>query len=58
MKPGPHLRTPRRQRGAIALLFGLTLVVLLAMHGLVLDLGHLYVLKSELQNGADAAALA
>lgn len=58
MKPGPHLRTPRRQRGAIALLFGLTLVVLLAAGGLVLDLGHLYVLKSELQNGADAAALA
>jgi hypothetical protein len=58
VKPGPHLRTPRRQRGAIALLFGLTLVVLLAAGGLVLDLGHLYVLKSELQNGADAAALA
>jgi Flp pilus assembly protein TadG len=49
---------PQRQRGAIALLFGLTLIVLLAAGGLVLDLGHLYVLKSELQNGADAAALA
>ncbi|SHG50447.1 pilus assembly protein TadG-related protein [Massilia sp. CF038] len=49
---------PQRQRGAMALLFGLTLVVLLAAGGLVLDLGHLYVLKSELQNGADAAALA
>lgn len=47
-----------RQRGAIALLFGLTLIVLLAAGGLVVDLGHLYVLKSELQNGADSAALA
>lgn len=49
---------PQRQRGAVALLFGLTLVVLLTAGGLVVDLGHLYVLKSELQNGADAAALA
>jgi Flp pilus assembly protein TadG len=48
----------RRQRGAIAIMFGLTLVVLLAAGGLVIDLGHLYVLKSELQNGADSGALA
>ncbi len=52
------LRTPHRQRGAVALMFGLTLVVLLGVGGLVLDLGHLYVVKSELQNGADSAALA
>jgi Flp pilus assembly protein TadG len=39
-------------------MFGLTLVALLAAGGLVLDLGHLYVLKSELQNGADSGALA
>lgn len=51
-------RSLQRQRGAVALLFGLTLVVLMAAGGLVLDLGHLYVLKSELQNGADSAALA
>lgn len=55
--PRPH-NGLRRQRGAIALMFGLTLVVLLAAGGLVIDLGHLYVLKSELQNGADSAALA
>jgi len=48
----------RRQQGAIAIMFGLTLVALLAAGGLVIDLGHLYVLKSELQNGADSAALA
>jgi Flp pilus assembly protein TadG len=47
-----------RQRGAVAILFGLTLLVLLAAGGLVLDLGHLYILKSELQNAADSAALA
>jgi len=39
-------------------MFGLTLIVLLAAGGLVVDLGHLYVLKSELQNGADSGALA
>jgi Flp pilus assembly protein TadG len=54
----PSTRPVRRQHGAVAIVFGLTLVVLLTAGGLVLDLGHLYVLKSELQNGADSAALA
>jgi Flp pilus assembly protein TadG len=48
----------RRQGGAVAIVFSLCLVALLAVGGLVLDLSHLYVLKSELQNGADSAALA
>lgn len=39
-------------------MFGVLLIVLLAAGGLVIDLGHLYVLKSELQNGADSGALA
>jgi hypothetical protein len=47
-----------RQAGAVAIVFGLTLIVVLAMGGLVLDLGHLYVAKAELQNAADSAALA
>ncbi|MGX9696140.1 pilus assembly protein TadG-related protein [Janthinobacterium lividum] len=47
-----------KQQGAIAIVLGLTLVVLFAMGGLVLDLGHLYIAKTELQNGADSAALA
>lgn len=51
-------RRARRQRGAVAIVFSLTLVALLAVGGLVLDLSHLYVLKSELQNAADSAALA
>ena len=48
----------RGQRGAVAIMFGLTVTVLFAMGGVVLDLGHLYIVKAELQNAADAAALA
>lgn len=47
-----------RQRGAIAIMTGLMAMVLFAFGGIVLDLGHLYIAKSELQNAADAAALA
>ena len=52
------LFTKRKQKGAVAIIFGLTAVVLLSMGGLVLDMGHLYIAKAELQNAADAAALA
>src|SRR6476659_4129201 len=55
MRLPPHSR--RKQKGAVAIVFGLTVVVLFAMGGLVIDLGHLYVAKTELQNAADAAAL-
>lgn len=48
----------RKQKGAIAIVFGLSAITLFAMGGVVLDLGHLYIAKSELQNAADAAALA
>lgn len=47
----------KSERGAVAIIFGLTVVVLFAMGGVVLDLGHLYIAKAELQNAADAAAL-
>ena len=50
-------RRHNREQGAIAIVLGLTLVILFAMGGLVLDLGHLYIAKAELQNGADSAAL-
>jgi hypothetical protein len=46
-----------RQQGAVAIIVAICLVVLIGMLGLVLDLGHLYVTKTELQNAADAAAL-
>lgn len=47
-----------RQRGAVALVFGLMLAVLLGFAGLVIDLGRFFVIKSELQNAVDACALA
>ncbi|SFN18669.1 Putative Flp pilus-assembly TadE/G-like [Formivibrio citricus] len=47
----------RRQHGAVAIIVGLSLFILVGMLALVLDLGHLYVAKTELQNAADAAAL-
>ena len=48
----------QHQRGAVAIIVALCLTLLIGMLGLVLDLGHLYVAKTELQNAADAAALA
>ncbi len=51
-------RRSRNQRGAIAILVGLSLAMLVGFVGLALDLGKLYVAKSELQNSADACALA
>lgn len=46
-----------RQHGAVAIIVAISLVVLIGILGFVLDLGHLYVTKTELQNAADAAAL-
>ena len=46
------------QRGAVALVLGLTLAVLIGFAGLALDLGRFFVNKSELQNAMDACALA
>ncbi len=48
----------QRQRGAVAIIVGLCIVVLVGMIGLVLDLGHMFVTKTELQNAADSCALA
>jgi Flp pilus assembly protein TadG len=46
------------QRGAIAIIVGLTMVVMLGFVGLAIDGGRLYLTKTELQNAADACALA
>jgi Flp pilus assembly protein TadG len=51
-------RTRRAERGSFAILFALALPALLALMALVVDLGHLYLVRSQLQNGGDAAALA
>lgn len=47
-----------RQNGAVAIIVALSLPVLIGMAGLALDLGKLYVTKTELQNASDACALA
>ena len=46
------------QRGAVAILVAVTMVVLLGFLGLAVDGGHLYLTKTELQNSADACSLA
>lgn len=48
----------RKEKGAVAILVALSMVVLLGMVGLAVDSGKLFVSKSELQNSADACALA
>ena len=52
--------TPARrpQRGAVAIVVALSLAVLIGFAGLALDTGRLYLTKTELQNAADACALA
>lgn len=52
------MRALRRERGASAVLVGLLLVPMIAALAIALDVGALYVERAQLQNGADAAALA
>ena len=47
-----------RQRGAMAVLVGVLIVALMGFGGLVIDLGRMYVTKTELQSAMDACALA
>lgn len=60
MKTSTLLKSTRcqRQRGAVAITFALSLLVLIGFMALVFDLGRTYVVRTELQNAADAAALA
>jgi hypothetical protein len=53
-----RIRSMNSQRGSMAIIVGLSLVVLVGFAGLALDLGRLYVNKTELQSAADACALA
>jgi hypothetical protein len=46
------------QNGFALVLMGLTIVVLLGFAALAVDIGYLYAARNELQNAADAAALA
>jgi hypothetical protein len=47
-----------REQGAVAVLVALSLVVLLGFSALAVDVGAMYAEKAQLQNGADATALA
>jgi Flp pilus assembly protein TadG len=48
----------RDESGAVAILTAILMVVLLGFLALAVDIGHLATVKNELQNAADAAALA
>lgn len=48
----------KNNRGIAVIYIALLLVVLLAFAGLAIDIGYMYVAKTQLQNAADAAALA
>lgn len=52
------IRFLRTSRGAAAPYVAVTLVLMLTLAGVVIDLGHLYVVKQELQSAAEAGALA
>ena len=51
-------KIPRQQRGAVAVLVALMLPVLIASAAFAIDLAYVHVVRSEMQNDADAAALA
>jgi Flp pilus assembly protein TadG len=48
----------RSNRGATAVIVGLSIPVIVGMSGFVIDVGHAMVVKQQLQASADAAALA
>lgn len=62
MKTVTHLKQRpcqrQHQQGAVVIMLGLSLLVLFGFLALVFDLGRTYVVRTELQNAADAAALA
>ena len=51
-------RVFKNERGISLVFFALTMFVILFLMGLCIDVGYLYVVKGELQNAADAGALA
>ena len=48
----------RRQRGVVGVMAPVLMLVILSIGAIAVDLGYLYVIRNELQNAADAAALA
>ena len=55
-----HLQHARKDRqvGAVAIVVAISLIAMVGIVGLALDLGKMYVARAELQNAADACALA
>lgn len=52
------VRLRSRQKGAVLILVGISAAVLVGFLGIVVDLGRLFVTKTELQSAMDACALA
>jgi hypothetical protein len=52
------IHTVKKQRGAVIIIFALCLFLLIGLAAFAIDFGYLYTTRSELQNVADAAALA
>lgn len=52
------LRLRHKQQGIVAIVVALSTTAMVGFAGLALDLGKLFVVKTELQNSADACALA
>lgn len=53
-----RLKSHQSQRGAVAVLVAIAMGALILIAGLALDMGHLFLNKTRLQNTVDAAALA
>jgi Flp pilus assembly protein TadG len=49
---------PRKQKGAVAVITAFALVSLIGVGAFAIDFAHAYVVRNELQNNADASALA
>ena len=59
MSKGQRISTIlNNQRGVSAVIIGICLFMLVGFVALAIDVGHLYVVRNELQNAADAGALA
>lgn len=58
MKANIDIKAQNRQKGAVLIMVAFSIVILIGFIGLVVDLAHLMITKTELQNAADACALA
>jgi len=58
LKSGKLLKATQNSRGATAVIVAICILMLLGFAALAIDVGYLYTTRNELQNVADAAALA